>query len=393
MKTSMVALNALIAALAFSCGSSSAAPPISEQVAEGYREPPFKIVVLAPAKPSPDTAAAISEVVESELSAGLSPGMLTIVRYAGRLSGGNAAWERSLELLGQEQYKAVVALCAPLGAVGLFEALRARRPDVLLVSLAYPDDPLAMQAAADLAITVKHEAKSAALVQLSENFKATGIVQLGMKSAQPSWEAEQRAVSLSKLASERALAYELIELNQSDLRKDPALITAELVAARLARADGGAVAAAEQRWVFTSDLPELAERLLYAALDKGAFYIESAAPQFGLRYGGAENLDDLPRAFDSVALSRNAAGRAAFWPGEQPENLGRAVLAHVAASVGKPALLRDPEALARALRKAWPASAWLVEPYRDQDSKVRAKNHLTLASYPYVAGRGYIKFY
>jgi hypothetical protein len=34
-----------------------------------------------------------------------------------------------------------------------------------------------------------------------------------------------------------------------------------------------------------------------------------------------------------------------------------------------------------------------VEPYRDPDSKVRAKNHLTLFSYPYVAGRGYIKIF
>jgi hypothetical protein len=405
MKASAMAVGALFAALSLSCGRVSVAAPEDGKEAIGHREPPFKIVVLVPSSPSAAASGEASGSSEDGLSAGLAPGMVTIVRYAGRLSSGSSAWDRSLELIEQEEYKALVALSAPLGSVGLFEALRERRPDLMLVAMGYPEDPLAMQAAADLAVTVGHEARSGALIHVAELFKAAGIAHVGMKSVTPTWEAAERADALSRLAAERALDYTFIELNTSDLRKDPALLAAELVEARLAvmepsggeggasAPEGGTEGAAGLRWVFTSDLPELAERLLYAALDKGVFYIESAAPQFGLRYGGAENLEDMPRAFDSVALSRDAAGRAAFWPGEQPETLGRALLAHVAASVEKPALLRDAEALGKALRKAWPASAWLVEPYRDPDSKVRAKNHLTLFSYPYVAGRGYIKIF
>jgi hypothetical protein len=405
MKASAMAAGALCAALILSCGRGSSAEPETGREASSHGDPPFKIAVLVPANPNASISAEANGAAEEAWSAGFAPGMLTIVRYAGRLSAGGPAWDDTLALIDQAPYKAVVALSAPLGAVGLFEALRERRPELMLVALGYPEDPLAMQAAADLAVTIQHEAKSGAIIRLAEIFKATGIAQLGIRHITPPWESSLRAEALSRLAAERSLDYEFIELNQSDLRTDPALLAAELVAGRLAAsglsgADGassaaapGTEAAAEPRWVFTSDLPELAERLLYAALDKGVFYIESAAPRSGLRYGGAESLEDMPRAFDSVALSRNAGGRAAFWPGEQPETLGRALLAHVAASVEQPSLLRDAEALGKALRKAWPASVWLVEPYRDPDSKVRAKNHFTLSSYPYVAGRGYIKIF
>jgi hypothetical protein len=379
-------ISRLLAALAFvSCAFASCAPDSAgvelgaEPAAEAsLPEAPLAVLVLA------DRAA--------PLRTALPAGALKAEAYGpGRFGPDSPGWRAALAAAEEESLKAVVAVGSPLGTVGLFEVLREARPELILVSEGYPDDALAMQAAADLVVGLNPKAWAESATRAVLAMEAGGLILSGLKAPGPSVLARRDALRAALEA--RGLSFAFVELGARELRLD-----ADALARELTRAAAGAATAAESasaggaaaRPAIGTELSELSERLLYAALDEGLSYLECAPPPLGLRYGGAEGPAELARALDALALARGARGRAAFWPGRSQELLGAALAEHAFAAAAMPLVLRDEAALLAALKRAYPYAAWSLAPYHDPDSGVRARNHILYLPGAYAFGRGFL---
>lgn len=367
----------LLAALAFvSCVFASCAPDSAgvelgaEPAAEASsREAPLAVLVLA------DRAA--------PLRTALPAGALKAEAYGpGRFGPDSPGWRAALAAAEEESLKAVVAVGSPLGTVGLFEALREARPELILVSEGYPDDALAIQAAADLVLGLNPKAWAESATRAVQAMDSGGLILTGVRTPGPAVLARREALRAALEA--RGLPFEFVELGARELRLDADGLARELAKAA-AVASGGA-----DRPAIGTELSELSERLLYAALDEGLSYLECAPPPLGLRYGGAEGPAELARALDALALARGARGRAAFWPGRSQELLAAALAEHAFAAAAMPLVLRDEAAMLTSLKRAYPYAAWSLAPYHDPDSGVRARNHFFYLPGAYAFGRGFL---
>lgn len=373
-------LGRLLAALALaSCSLVSCAPesaaadsgaePVGEASAP---EVPLAVLVLA------DRAAPFRTA--------LPAGALKAEAYGpGRFGPDSPGWLAALAAAEQESLKAVVAVGSPLGTVGLFEALREARPELILVAEGYPDDALAIQAAADLVVGLNPKAWAESAARAAQAMDAGGLILAGVKAPGPAVLARREALRMALEA--RGLAFEFVELGARELRQDADALARELIKAAAAGAASGGGAA---RPAIGTELSELSERLLYAALDEGLSYLECAPPPLGLRYGGAEGPAELARALDALALARGARGRAAFWPGRSQELLAAALAEHAVATAAMPPVIREEAAVLASLKRAYPYAAWSLAPYHDPDSGVRARNHMLYLSGAYAFGRGFL---
>lgn len=370
----LLAALALVSCSLVSCAPEPAAVELGAEAAAGSPSPeaPLAVLVLA------DRAA--------PLRTALPAGALKAEAYGpGRFGPDSPGWRAALAAAEEGSLKAVVAVGSPLGTAGLFEALREARPELILVSEGYPDDALAIQAAADLVVGLNPKAWAESATRASQAMEAGGLILSGMRSPGPAVLARREALRTALEA--RGLAFEFVELGARELRLDADALAREL--ARAAAVVDSSRGAADRPAIGT-ELSELSERLLYAALDEGLSYLECAPPPLGLRYGGAEGPAELARALDALALARGARGRAAFWPGRSQELLAAALAEHAFAAAAMPLVIRDEAALLAALKRAYPYAAWSLAPYHDPDSGVRARNHILYLPGAYAFGRGFL---
>lgn len=374
-------IGRILAAIAFvscafaSCAPESAAvdPGVEPAAEESLPEAPLAVLVLA------DRAA--------PLKAALPAGALRVLAYGpGRFGPDSPGWRAALAAAEEESLRAVVAVGSPLGTVGLFEALREARPELILVSEGYPDDALAMQAAADLVLGLNPKAWAESATRAALAMDAGGLILTGIRAPGPAILATREALRTALEA--RGLFFAFVELGSRELRLEADALAREL--AKAAAGESASAGGAAARPAIGTELSELSERLLYAALDEGLSYLECAPPPLGLRYGGAEGPAELARALDALALARGARGRAAFWPGRSQELLAVALAEHAFAAAAMPLVLRDEAALLAALKRAYPYAAWSLAPYHDPDSGVRARNHILYLPGAYAFGRGFL---
>lgn len=374
-------IGRLLAALALvSCSLVSCAPEPAaadggaEAAAEASApEAPLAVLVLA------DRAA--------PLRTALPAGALKAEAYGpGRFGPDSPGWRAAMAAAEEESLKAVVAVGSPLGTVGLFEDLREARPELILVSEGYPDDALAMQAAADLVVGLNPTAWAESATRAALAMEAGGLILTGVRAPGPAILARREALRMALEA--RGLSFAFVELGARELRLEADALAREL--AKAAAGESASAGGAAARPAIGTELPELSERLLYAALDEGLSYLECAPPPLGLRYGGAEGPAELARALDALALARGARGRAAFWPGRSQELLAAALAEHAFAAAAMPLVLRDEAAILAALKRAYPYAAWSLAPYHDSDSGVRARNHILYLPGAYAFGRGFL---
>lgn len=374
-------IGRLLAAIVFvscafaSCAPESAAvdPGVEPAAEESLPEAPLAVLVLA------DRAA--------PLKAALPAGALRVLAYGpGRFGPDSPGWRAALAAAEEESLRAVVAVGSPLGTVGLFEALREARPELILVSEGYPDDALAMQAAADLVLGLNPKAWAESATRAALAMEAGGLILSGVRAPGPAILATREALRTALEA--RGLFFAFVELGSRELRLEADALAREL--AKAAAGESASAGGAAARPAIGTELSELSERLLYAALDEGLSYLECAPPLLGLRYGGAEGPAELARALDALALARGARGRAAFWPGRSQELLATALAEHAFAAAAMPLVLRDEAALLAALKRAYPYAAWSLAPYHDSDSGVRARNHILYLPGAYAFGRGFL---
>lgn len=326
------------------------------------------------------------------LRTALPAGALKVQAYGqGRFGPDSPGWRAALAAAEEGSLKAVVAVGSPLGTVGLFEALREARPELILVSEGYTDDALAIQSAADLVLGLNSAAWAQSAARAAVAMDAGGLILAGVRAPGPAILARREA--LRSALEARGLSFEFVELGARELRLDADALARELAKAALdgdfsggAAGSGGRAA----RHAIGTELSELSERLLYAVLDQGLSYLECAPPPLGVRYGGAEGAAELARALDALAVARDARGRAAFWPGRSQELLAAALAEHALSAASSPALIRDEAAILAALKRAYPYAAWSLAPYLDPDSGVRARNHLVYLPGAYAFGRGFL---
>lgn len=346
----------------------------------------------APASEASAPAAPLTVLVLADraapLKAALPAGAVEVQAFGtGRFGPDSPGWLAALAAAEEGSLKAVVAVGSPLGTVGLFEALREARPELILVSEGYPDDALAIQAAADLAIGLDPVAWAESAARAAQAMDAGGLILAGLKAPGPAVLARRAALRAALEA--RGLSFEFIELGARELRLEVDALARELAKAA-GKGKAEVQAAAALRPALGTELSELSERLLYAALDEGLSYLECAPPPLGLRYGGAEGPAELARAVDALALARGARGRAAFWPGRSQELLAAALAELAAAAASSPAIIRDEAAALAALKRAYPYADWSLAPYQDPDSGVRARNHVLYLPGAYAFGRGFL---
>ncbi len=374
-------IGRLLAAIAFvscafaSCAPESAAvdPGVEPEAMESLPEAPLAVLVLA------DRAA--------PLKAALPAGALRVLAYGpGRFGPDSPGWLAAMAAAEEESLRAVVAVGSPLGTVGLFEALREARPELILVSEGYPDDALAMQAAADLVLGLNPKAWAESATRAALAMEAGGLILTGVRAPGPAVLAKREALRTALEA--RGLFFAFVELGSRELRLEANALAREL--AKAAAGESASAGGAAARPAIGTELSELSERLLYAALDEGLSYLECAPPPLGLRYGGAEEPAELARALDALALARGARGRAAFWPGRSQELLAVALAEHAFAAAAMPLVLRDEAALLAALKRAYPYAACSLATYHDPDSGVRARNHILYLPGAYAFGRGFL---
>lgn len=370
----LLAALALVSYSLVSCAPEPAAVELGAEAAAEASSPeaPLAVLVLA------DRAAPFRTA--------LPAGAFKAEAYGpGRFGPDSPGWRAALAAAEEESLKAVVAVGSPLGTVGLFEALREARPELILVSEGYPDDALAIQAAADLVLGLNSKAWAESATRAVQAMDAGGLILTGVRAPGPAVLARREALRAALEA--RGLSFEFVELGARELRLEADALARELTKAAAGDAATGVAAA---RPAIGTELSELSERLLYAALDEALSYLECAPPPLGLRYGGAEGPAELARALDALALARGARGRAAFWPGRSQELLAAALAEHAFAAAAMPLVLRDEAAMLTSLKRAYPYAAWSLAPYHDPDSGVRARNHFLYLPGAYAFGRGFL---
>lgn len=280
-------------------------------------------------------------------------------------SAGNLDSEtRQLVLEAAGQVDAVVVAPAVKGTASLFAQLKAAGSKAVLAAVWPEEEPLALEAAADLVVDIDLPLGVWGSFRAAQSAGAESAYLFG-KEAEPSY--------------------------RSDYRQALSSMAAALTGIEFAQGPLGDGAGQPEDWGKTVLFPAgsaWSAEAFREALGKRAIYAETVAPASAYS-GAAWN----PKTYidDAVATAGSAltAGRLLIWPWHRPEALASALIAHLERAAIGSASLRQPEDLAASLKDLFPAGAWQAYRRQDPETGVLAANHLLVAADPYMPGRGY----
>ena len=316
---------------------------------------------------------------------GLPSGMVSTVELGSeRLNALNPAWAELMTLAMEPSVRAIVISEAPQGTATLFSELKERRSDILLLAVMPEDDPLVIQAAADIVLDFDNVARaySAALIADRMGFKS--IISLSSPDLQDDWRSTARQAVLSVASADMGLDF------------TPLTVTPDKMPEVLNEIGVNADPGAKTDIALVVNDGRLAMRALSLAVSSNVFYIEldrfgndASANLAESKLSASSGLTDTVLGW--VNAARNVAGRPGLtlvWPGELTPILELGALLFAQRIVdGQPATEVN---LATVMNSLWEAGQWHASHFVDSQSGVRAQNHFVTGADPYLVGRSYL---
>jgi len=290
---------------------------------------------------------------------------------------------------GDARLKALVVDPALPGTAEGFRRAREARPQLLLLARGGAEDPLELEASADIVVDIDRLYRAYLVPWASKRMGARALAAVYKKDEAADPLAQRERLIMGQACAELGLKY-------AEFESPPG---SDAVAYTRAMTGFWLQGLGRDTSFYCAD-PSLVAPLLSGAIAGGAVAADLAGEAGRVAYAAALGLDLSPakgearkeRALIETALSAlGARGRFALWEGDFA-SASVAGLAEFALRVATGAAKKgELKALVEAFDSSSHDAAWLAAYDVDGDTGVASANHVLLRQDPYVLGSGYLQ--
>lgn len=290
--------------------------------------------------------------------------------------------------------KAIIANQAIPGTAEAFKRVREKRPDVLLFAGEAHEDPLVIDAAADMVASQDFISRGYTIAWAAKQIGAKHFVHISFP----------RHMSYQTLGLRR----QLLELACQDLGMEFHFETAPDPTSDVGTAGAQQfILEKVPQWLekygkdtcFFCTNDAHTEPLLKQLFAYGGMFIEADLPSPLMGYPGALGIDltaeagDFPKILKKVedtVVEKGGAGRFGTWAYSYGFTLSAGLGEYARRIIDGEAKIQNMADLSDALNKFTPGAKWKSSTYIDASTGVRSKNHALLFMDTYVFGRGFL---
>lgn len=290
--------------------------------------------------------------------------------------------------------KAIIANQAIPGTAEAFKRVREKRPDVLLFAGEAHEDPLVIDAAADMVASQDIISRGYTIAWAAKQIGAKHFVHISFP----------RHMSYQTLGLRR----QLLELACQDLGMEFHFETAPDPTSDVGTAGAQQfILEKVPQWLekygkdtcFFCTNDAHTEPLLKQLFAYGGMFIEADLPSPLMGYPGALGIDltaeagDFPKILKKVedtVVEKGGAGRFGTWAYSYGFTLSAGLGEYARRIIDGEAKIQNMADLSDALNKFTPGAKWKSSTYIDASTGVRSKNHALLLMDTYVFGQGFL---
>lgn len=290
--------------------------------------------------------------------------------------------------------KAIIVNQAIPGTAEAFKRVREKRPDVLLFAGEAHEDPLVIDAAADMVASQDFISRGYTIAWAAKQIGAKHFVHISFP----------RHMSYQTLGLRR----QLLEMACNDLGMDFHFETAPDPTSDVGTAGAQQfILEKVPQWLdkygkdtcFFCTNDAHTEPLLKQLFAYGGMFIEADLPSPLMGYPGALGIDLSAEAGDfkkilkkveDTVVAKGGAGRFGTWAYSYGFSLSAGLGEYARRIIDGEAKLQNMADLSAALNKFTPGAKWKSSTYIDASTGVRSKNHALLFMDTYVFGKGYL---
>jgi hypothetical protein len=290
--------------------------------------------------------------------------------------------------------KAIVMNQAVPGAAEAYRRVRERRPDILLLAGEPHEDPLVIQAAADVAVNADFISRGYTIIWAAKELGADTFVHISFPRHM-----SYESLGLRRQIFEEAckdLGLKFVFETAPDPTSDVGIAGAQQY---ILEATPKWIDSYGKNSVYFCTNDAHTEPLLRQLLTYGGMFVEADLPSPLMGYPGALGIDlsaeagDFPailKKVEDAVIARGGAGKFGTWAFSYGFTVSAGLGEYAKRILDGKASPRNSSDLYAAFGEFTPGAKWSGGSYVDANTGVRARNHLLVYMDTYVMGKGFL---